>query len=39
MLKHTDTPKNKNVENTCVYNFSGRTKQYVIYATRILLFY
>ena len=33
MLKITDAPKNKNVENTCIYNISGRTKQYVIYAS------
>lgn len=39
MLKTTDAPKNKNVENTCVYNISVRTKQNVIYASSILLFY
>jgi hypothetical protein len=38
MLKTTDAPKNKNVENTCIFNISDLTKQYVIYASSILLF-
>jgi len=40
MLRSTDAPKNKNVEKTYIYiyNISGRTKQYVIYAPSILFY-